>query len=279
MKPVGDCIKNRRLGLQSEPSIADRPACFRLLGIPVSIVTMERAVGCVTRWASGAEHRIVFVREVASLMVTREDPVLRALHECADLVVPDGMPLVWAGRLNGFGTDIGRVSGADLMDAVCQRSVELGQSHYFFGGKLGVADAMAARLVKRYPGLNVVGHASPPMRDIGPDFQLVDEALHEVEAIRAADPDFIWVGMSSPKQEYWIARAAVHCGRGVFFGVGAAFDFHSGAVRRAPVWMQRNGLEWLHRLASEPRRLWRRYLLLAPRFVGLAVVEQIGKRL
>lgn len=247
-----------------------------VLGVPVSLVNMARATEAVVSWAGQGPSRTVFVREVPSLMLAVDTPALLSLHERADLIVPDGMPLVWVGRLQGQGADIGRVAGADLMDALCAASLATGQSHFFFGGKPGVAEAAARRLGERYPGLVVAGIFSPPMRDIGPDFVLEAEALGEVERIAASGADFIWVGISSPKQEYWMMQAAPLIGRGVFLGVGAAFDFHSGAVKRAPAWMRNNGLEWLHRLASEPRRLWRRYLVLAPKFVWLLLAHRLG---
>jgi N-acetylglucosaminyldiphosphoundecaprenol N-acetyl-beta-D-mannosaminyltransferase len=240
-----------------------------ILGVPVSLVNLPQTVTAVTQWARGGEPRTIFVREVASLMLAVENRKLRDLHDQASLVVPDGTPLVWIGRLRGIGPAMSRVSGADLVDAVCKASLETGQCHYFYGGKPGVAEEMARRLGAKYPGLRVVGTYSPPMRDIDPEFQFSEECSAELEAIRQSGADFVWIGISSPKQEYWMMKAAPLIGRGVFFGVGAAFDFHSGAVARAPGWMRDNGLEWLHRLLSEPRRLWRRYLLLAPKFVLL----------
>ncbi len=255
----------------------DRPLSRMLvLGVPVDLVNLQRAVALVGGWASKGPARTVFVREVPSLMLAVDTPALRDLHAQADLVVPDGMPLVWVGRLQGHGAEIGRVAGADLMDAVCAASLRTGQSHFFFGGKPGVAEEAARRLGERHPGLKVAGCFSPPMRDIEPDFKLDAEARAEIDRIAVSGADFIWVGISSPKQEYWMMQAAPIVGRGVFFGVGAAFDFHSGAVQRAPSWMRNNGLEWLHRLLSEPRRLWRRYLILAPKFVCMLLLERFG---
>lgn len=252
------------------------PAAIRILGIPVSIVDLVGARDLVETWASGVGSRVVFVREVASLMAATGDPYLADLHNKADLVVADGMPLVWIARLRGYGRKIGRVPGADLVDAVCAQSLATGQDHYFFGGRPGVAEAMAARLKARYPGLKVVGTYSPPMRNIGSDFELDAETRAEINQIALAKPHFIWVGISSPKQEYWIMKVAPLLEHGVLFGVGAAFDFHAGTVKRAPRWMRDNGLEWAHRLISEPRRLWRRYLVLAPRFIVAVTGEQIG---
>lgn len=249
------------------PQKTAAPTRLSILGIPVDITHLSAATYSVLCWARNPGAHMVFVRDVASLMAAVESPKLRALHDEASLVVPDGTPLVWLGKLMGRGSSIGRVPGADLVDAVCQASLVEGQSHFFFGGQPGVADEMAARLTDRFPGLKVAGTFSPPMRNIDANFALDQQALSEVEFIRSSNPDFIWVGISSPKQEYWMSQASQHFEHGIFFGVGAAFDFHTGRVARAPRWMRNNGLEWLHRLLSEPRRLWYRYLVLAPKFV------------
>jgi len=239
---------------------------------------MPRAVDAITDWGRAPEPHVVFARDVASLMLAVDDPALLALHHSASLVLPDGMPLVWIAKLRGYGAKVGRVAGSDLVDAICRASLQTGQSHYFYGGQSGAADEMVRRLTKRYPGLKIAGTLTPPMRSFesirSPDAHATDE----FDTIRKANPDFIWVGISSPKQEWWMSRAAPAIGRGVFLGVGAAFDFQAGRVRRAPTWMQRIGLEWLHRLASEPRRLWRRYLVLAPRFVLLVLRSELRRR-
>jgi N-acetylglucosaminyldiphosphoundecaprenol N-acetyl-beta-D-mannosaminyltransferase len=248
-----------------------------ILGVPVHLVDLPHAVDHIVARARDDRAHTVFVRDVASLMLAVDDPHLRALHNHASLVVPDGAPLVLACRLEGHGATVGRVPGADLVDAVCRASIQNGQRHYFFGGKPGVAERMVTQLQARHPGLAVVGTFSPPMRDLDADFRFNGETLAELDIIRAANPDFIWVGISSPKQEYWMSQAAPLLAHGVCLGVGAAFDFHSGEIQRAPRWMRNNGLEWLHRLISEPRRLWRRYLVLAPRFVMLYAGERIAR--
>lgn len=250
-----------------------------VLGVPVSMINLYETVQALVERARLGTPSMIFVREVASLMAARADPALRSLHNDAYLVVPDGMPLVWIGRSRGFGSSVGRVAGADLLDAISHKSLETGQSHYFYGGKPGVAEEMARRLCARYPGLKVAGTFSPPIRKIAADFEPDASCITEIEQIRAANPDFIWVGISSPKQEFWMAQAAPLVGRGVFVGVGAAFDFHSGAKRRAPRWMQSHGLEWFHRLLSEPRRLWKRYLIQVPQFALLILQEVIRSSL
>lgn len=246
---------------------------MEVLGVPVSIIDMPRAVATVVALAQRQGASTVFVRDVPSLMLAVDDPALLALHHRADLVVPDGAPLVWIGKRRGK-SEIGRVAGADLVEAVCMASLKTGQRHYFYGGQPGVAKEMMLRLARRHPGLVVAGVFSPPMREIDVTFDFDADGEAELEVIRRLNPDFIWVGLSSPKQEWWISRAAPQLGRGVFLGVGAAFDFHAGTVRRAPLWMRDNGLEWLFRLVSEPRRLWRRYLVLSPRFVGRMLFQR-----
>ena len=250
---------------------------FSVLGVPVSILTMEKLLETVFLWTRQGDFRTVFVRDVASLMLAVDEPHLRALHEAADMVTPDGMPLVWIGKLRGLGRKIGRVSGADIVDAVCAASLKTEQSHYFYGGQEDVARQMAANLARKYPGLKIAGTFCPPWREIGPDFELTDDIRAELDTIRASKVDFIWVGLSSPKQDYFIMKAAPYVGRSVFFAVGAAFDFHAGTVKRAPRWVQRCGLEWLHRLLNEPRRLWRRYLILTPKFIWLVAMESFRR--
>jgi N-acetylglucosaminyldiphosphoundecaprenol N-acetyl-beta-D-mannosaminyltransferase len=245
---------------------------LKILGVPVSILDMPRAVTTIISWAKQDAPRTVFARDVAALMLAVNSPSYRQAHERADLVTPDGTPLVWIGRLRGYA--MGRVCGPDLLSEICREGLQTGQGHYFYGGRQGVAQELGNQLKKRFPGLRVVGTYSPPMREIGPDFRLTDEIRAELDAIKSSGADFVWVGLSSPKQDYFIMKAARYVGRGVFLAVGAAFDFHSGRVKRAPRWMQKIGLEWMHRLISEPRRLWRRYLVLMPRFLWLLALER-----
>jgi N-acetylglucosaminyldiphosphoundecaprenol N-acetyl-beta-D-mannosaminyltransferase len=246
----------------------------RVLDVPISLIDLPGATQQISEWARDkTTARTVFVRDSPSVVLVSEQKELLLLHEQASLVVADGAPLFWICRKYSGAGEIGRVPGADLVDSVCRQSLLTGQSHFFYGGKPTVAQTMANLLSEKYPGLKVAGTCCPPMLDIGPDFNLHGSNLEDVQCIRESGADFIWVGISTPKQEYWISKAAPEIGHGVFIGVGAAFDFHSGNVQRAPAWMRNNGLEWLHRLVSEPRRLWRRYLVLAPRFAFRALLE------
>lgn len=231
---------------------------------------MAAAIGTIFHWVETGQPNYVCVRDVHGVMRSRKDRQLLQIHEQAGLVTPDGMPLVWIARWRGH-RNVSRVCGADLMAAVCRQSVARGTRHYFYGGKQGVAERLACALQRRHPGLVVAGARSPPFRALTPS-----EDAEETAHIAATGPQIVWVGLSSPKQEAWMHR---HVGRipgATLIGVGAAFDFLTGDVKRAPRWMQRSGLEWLHRLCCEPRRLWRRYCLMAPHFALLLARQEIG---
>jgi N-acetylglucosaminyldiphosphoundecaprenol N-acetyl-beta-D-mannosaminyltransferase len=243
-----------------------------ILGIPVSGSGMPQAVETIAAWIDAGEARYVCAIDVYNLMLARSNASHRESLHSADLVTADGAPISWAGRLRGH-SDMRRVCGPDLMLALCQRSVSHGWSHYFFGGAEGVAATLATRLTERFPGLVVAGFESPPFRPM-----TADEHRDMVERMRRLSPNIIWVGLGCPKQEAWMRDNTRHLPNSVLIGVGAAFDFHSGRIQRAPLWMQNNGIEWLHRFVSEPRRLWRRYLIYAPRFVVLSLMEALTDR-
>jgi N-acetylglucosaminyldiphosphoundecaprenol N-acetyl-beta-D-mannosaminyltransferase len=200
-------------------------------------------------------------------MESQRDDALRHIHNAAGLVTPDGMPLVWLSRLHGWRATR-RVYGPALMLEVCDRSLATGYRHFFYGGQDGVPERLAARLQKRFPGLVVAGTYAPPFRPL-----TAKEDDDVVRHINDAKPDIVWVGLSTPKQERWMAQHVGRLSAPVLIGVGAAFDFHAGLKRQAPRWMQHSGLEWLFRLVNEPRRLWRRYLVNNPLFVWLTLLQ------
>jgi N-acetylglucosaminyldiphosphoundecaprenol N-acetyl-beta-D-mannosaminyltransferase len=241
-----------------------------VLGVPISVTTPLKTAAAIERWAADDVGRFVCIRDVASLMVIKEDPELRGLHREAALITPDGAPIALIGKLRGL--PVQRTCGPDLLDLMCARSAASGISHYFYGGREGVASRLAEQMTARYPGLRIAGHECPPFRTLS-----AAEEDATVERIRASGADIVWVGISSPKQDMWMQRHYRRLPQ-TLIGVGAAFDFHAGTVKRAPRWMQRAMLEWLYRLASEPRRLWRRYLVLAPRFVGQVALGEIQRR-
>lgn len=248
------------------------PGRTNVLGVGISAVNIPTAVEIVKGWISRREPNYVCVTGVHGVMESQKDENLKAIHNRAGLVVPDGMPMVWLSRLAGFGS-VDRVYGPDLMLALCAASEQSGVRHYFYGGKDGVPEMLAERLSTVFPRLQVAGMLSPPFRPLGEreDAEIVDR-------INGASPDIVWIGLSTPKQERWMSA---HLGRitaPAMIGVGAAFDFHAGLKRQAPHWMQRSGLEWLFRMLTEPRRLAGRYLANNPRFVWRIALQLVGLR-
>jgi N-acetylglucosaminyldiphosphoundecaprenol N-acetyl-beta-D-mannosaminyltransferase len=243
-----------------------------VLGVGVSAVNMATALEVIEGWVARREPHYVCVTGVHGVMECQRDGELRRIHNSAGLVTPDGMPLVWLSRARGFRT-VGRVYGPDLMLEVCERSAARAWRHFFYGGPEGVAQRLADRLRERFAGLEVAGVYAPPFRPLTAE---EDDGI--VQRINDAHADIVWVGLSTPKQEVWMAAHVGRVAAPVLIGVGAAFDFNAGLKRQAPAWMQRSGLEWLFRLMTEPRRLWRRYLINNPSFVALVALQSLGLR-
>ena len=236
-----------------------------VLGVGISTISMADAVAEITRWIEQREQHYVCVTGVHGVMESQRDPELLEIHNNSGLTTPDGMPMVWAGHRAGA-THMTRVYGPDLMLAMLEIARQRGWASYFYGGAEGVPEMLAGRLQERLPGLQVAGTYSPPFRPL-----TADEDAEVVSRINTAAPDLVWVGLSTPKQERWMAGHVGRLTAPVLLGVGAAFDMHAGLLPQAPPWLQRHGLEWLYRLAKEPRRLWRRYLGNNPRFVAAIV--------
>ncbi|WP_298819642.1 WecB/TagA/CpsF family glycosyltransferase [Chloroflexus sp.] len=228
-----------------------------ILGVPVDNLTMAEALDRCDEFiavgrATGRLHQIATVN--ADFVVNAlHDPELRRILQEADMATADGMPLVWASRLLG-GPLPGRVTGADMVPALAERAAQRGYSIFFLGAREGVAAKAAAILQERYPGLRVAGVLSPPPGSV------LDMDRSIVETVKAARPDILLVAFGNPKQEKWIRMYAHELRVPIAIGVGGTFDMIVGVTKRAPVWMQRVGLEWVYRLAQEPRRLWKRYV-------------------
>jgi len=214
----------------------------------------------------------ICVTGVHGVSEAQNDPSFRQILNQAFLNTPDGVPTVWMGKWQGF-EQMGRVYGPDLMLRICALSPSLGLKHFFYGGGPGVAEELRQRLLERFPGLTIVGTFSPPFRPL-----TNSEECELISLVAKLNPDVFWVGLSTPKQERFMAQYWNKLDATLFFGVGAAFDFHAGRVKQAPAWMQRNGLEWLFRLGCEPRRLWKRYLKNNPLFVCRAFLQLTGIR-
>jgi N-acetylglucosaminyldiphosphoundecaprenol N-acetyl-beta-D-mannosaminyltransferase len=248
----------------------DSPPRYNVLGTAVSALSLTEACALVLATRGQKNSGYVCCATAYNVNAARTDPALRAAYNRSFLTTPDGMPLVWLGRAHGHRT-ITRVYGPDLLLAVCDAGRTVGLTHYFYGGKPGVAEQLSARLSARFPGLRVVGTFTPPFRPL-----TTDETTALAADIAARAPDIVWVGLSSPTQEHFMAAHSPTLATGLLIGVGAAFDFHAGTVRQAPLWMQRSGLEWLFRLGTEPRRLWKRYLLHSPMFVLRTLAQATG---
>ncbi|MCX5388870.1 WecB/TagA/CpsF family glycosyltransferase [Streptomyces sp. NPDC006482] len=233
-----------------------------VLGVGVSAVNPDSAVASIARWIESGERSYVCVTGVHGVMESQRDPALRRIHNASGLTVPDGMPMVWAGHRAGAPW-MRQVRGADLMLSVLSQAAERGWSSYLYGGAEGVPELLEQDLVRRYPGLKIVGSHSPPFRPL-----TVEEDEDVVRRINDSGADLVWVGLSTPKQERWMAEHRARLDAAVLLGVGAAFDFHAGLMPQAPEWMRERGLEWSYRLFKEPRRLWRRYLRNNPPYVA-----------
>jgi N-acetylglucosaminyldiphosphoundecaprenol N-acetyl-beta-D-mannosaminyltransferase len=237
-----------------------------VVGMRVDATSYEDAIGRVMTWAAGNESRAVAIATVNNVMEAHDDPTFASVMAACDLVTPDGMPLVWALRALGIQRPT-RVYGPELTPKLLARAARDGVPVGFYGGTEGVLAALRARLDRELPSLQVVYVHAPPFRPL-----TTEEDAEVVDAIVASGCRILFVGIGCPKQERWIVehRSDVPA---VMLGVGAAFDFYAGQKRQAPGWMQRNGLEWVFRLATEPRRLWKRYLRHNPRFVVLFAAQ------
>ena len=246
---------------------------FRVLGVRVDAVQIPDAIRILESWIQ--EHgpaRYVAVTGMHGVSVSREDAEFGEILGHASLVVPDGMPLVWLGRLQGFKQMRRRVYGPELMETFC---LETGSKyrHFFYGGAPGVADALAQAERERH-GIQIAGTYCPPFR------ALTEEEEKEVQRlVEETRPDVLWVGLSTPKQERWMYEHRDTLRVPVMLGVGAAFDLNTGRLRQAPAWMRENGLEWLFRLCAEPRRLWQRYIVNGSKFLWAVCVEHLLPRI
>jgi N-acetylglucosaminyldiphosphoundecaprenol N-acetyl-beta-D-mannosaminyltransferase len=255
-----------RSGLPAMPSAT-------VLGTELALTDYEGAMDWMDEVVRRRERACVTAAAVHLVMVAREDAETRAAVE-RSLAVPDGVPLVWALRALGH-PQASRVYGPDLMAAYCARSARTGTTMYLYGGRSDEAlEELTQALLERHPGLRIVGGWSPPFRP------LTDAERDEVAArINATGADIVWVGTGQPKQEKWMAEMRDRLDAPILAGVGAAFDFHAGLVPQAPSWMQASGLEWVYRLAQEPRRLWKRYARYNPLFVGAFARQFVLERL
>jgi N-acetylglucosaminyldiphosphoundecaprenol N-acetyl-beta-D-mannosaminyltransferase len=240
-----------------------------VLGVGLSVLNLRTALDAIAGAVRERRKGYLCVTGVHGVMEAQTDENFRRILNSAFLCTPDGMPMVWLGKLRGH-AEMGRVYGPDLMLDVCAWSEASGCRHFFYGGAPGVAEQLRAKLTAKFPKLTVTGCYTPPFRALNAAEEIQLQAM-----VRAARPDILWVGLSTPKQEKFMAEFLPKLEVTLMIGVGAAFDFHAGRVKQAPRWMQRSGLEWFYRLCQEPRRLAKRYLTNNPRF-ALKIAAQLA---
>lgn len=245
------------------------PRC-KILGVGISEVNVASALELFFQAAHTPQFTgYVTVTGVHGVMESQQDPELMKIHNESFISTPDGIPMVWISRMNGH-RSISQTCGPDFMPRAVARSVKGGERHFFWGGGDGVVDTLKEKLQERHPGVNIVGTVTPPFRPLNEE---EEEAL--VQQILDTKPHFFWVGLSTPKQERFMAgflkkyadRLKFHDQGFVMFGVGAAFDFQAGIVQECPSWLRGSGLEWFYRMCKDPKRLAKRYLTNNPKFV------------
>jgi N-acetylglucosaminyldiphosphoundecaprenol N-acetyl-beta-D-mannosaminyltransferase len=265
---------------QTTPTISHvHPSAFaveqpgaNVLGVHVEALNMERAVSRIAEMLSSKCKGYVCAIGVHSVMEAQRDPELAASFAGAAIVVPDGMPMVWVGRLQGHNR-MRRVAGPELMLEVFRRVAFARCRHFLYGGNEGVANQLATALKRRFPAAQIVGTYTPPFRELTHEEE--EELIAKVEGCK---PDIFWVGISTPKQEKFMRRYLPRLNTKLMFGVGAAFDFHTGRIQDSPNWVKQAGLQWLHRVIQEPRRLFWRYLRNNPLFLWRIALQLSGVR-
>lgn len=245
---------------------------FNVLGVSLCAMNLELARAAVLGALHSRRKGYICLTGVHGVIEAQDDPAFRRILNAAFLNTTDGMPLVWLGRRE-FGPEVDRVYGPDLMLDLFAATRDGTVGHFLYGGAPGVAQELQAALETRFPGVRIAGTFCPPFRPL-----TAAEEAELVASIGRAKPDLMWVGLSTPKQERFMAAYLPKLEVTLMAGVGAAFDFHSGRVRQAPRTIQRSGFEWLYRLATEPRRLARRYLVNNPRFLALLALQKSGLR-
>lgn len=241
-----------------------------VLGVGISTINLDLALKAVACALETRTKGYVCVTGVHGVMEAQDNPAFRDILNRSFLNTPDGMPMVWVGKRQGY-LHMDRVYGPDLMLLVAEFTARTGHTHFFYGGAPGVAEELKSRLEQRFPGIRIVGTYTPPFRPLN-----AAEETALITRVAELRPDLIWVGLSTPKQEKFMAEYLPKLDTTLMFGVGAAFDFHAGRVRQAPRWMQRSGMEWFFRLCCEPRRLWRRYLRNNPLFLWRMAGQMLG---
>ena len=241
-----------------------------ILGVSIDNVDWDEALFRISEFIKGPKFSFVVTPNIDHIVKIQHDPEFGMIYKNASLVLADGMPIIWASRF--LGTPLKeRISGADLFPKLCAAAAKKGHKLFFLGGREGAAAGAAQILKEKYPEIKITGYYCPPFGFENDH----DENAKIIKTIKDAKPDILFVGLGAPKQETWIYKYKDECGVPVSIGVGVTFEFIAGMVKRAPLWMQKSGLEWLWRLMMEPRRLWRRYLVDDMRFFWLVARQKM----
>lgn len=243
-----------------------------VLGVRVSAVNLKSATELIQKAIEDGRKEYVCVRDAHGVVRCQTDTKLRSIHNRAFLVTPDGMPLVWALKHAGH-MECDRVYGPDLMLSVFEAGRAKGVRHFLYGATAKTLERLQARLLAKFPEARIAGSYAPPFHELS-----LQEEADIADRINRSGADIVWVGLSTPKQELWMARMRDRLEAPILIGVGAAVDFHAGLKRQAPRIIQRSGFEWAFRLFCEPRRLWRRYALVVPAFISLTALQRLGLR-
>ena len=263
--------RTAHLRLVEKPVEAAPRERFDVAGVGVDALRFDAALERLLDAPHERRRMAVHFCALHTFVEAKKDPELRQALSKADMVTPDGMPVVWLGRLRG--KKVERVCGPDTMLEVLDRSRFKGYRHFFYGGTPESLAALAEAMTLRFPGLQISGLYAPPFRPLTDE-----EKLRVTLLINGANPDYVWVGIGSPKQDKWLAEFRPQLKASVLLAVGAAFDFHAGLRKRAPRWAQRSGVEWVFRLASEPRRLTWRYAMAGATFARILIGEALKPR-
>jgi len=244
----------------------------KVLGIAVEALNMDRTLERIVTELEERRKGYICMAGVHGIMEAHRDPRLAAIYASAAITAPDGTPTVWVGRWQGH-RKMQRVAGPELMLEVFRREEFAHYTHFLYGGDKGVAEQLKECLTRRFPHTRIVGTYMPPFRDLNKA-----EAESLIERVRELKPDIIWVGISTPQQERFMQRYLRQLDTTLMFGVGAAFDYHTGRIRDSPQWVKNIGMQWLHRLIQDPRRLWKRYLRNNTAFLWHIALQLIGLR-
>jgi N-acetylglucosaminyldiphosphoundecaprenol N-acetyl-beta-D-mannosaminyltransferase len=247
------------------------PDTVNILSVNISTRNLSETMDLFRMWIASGQKKRICVTPVNCVIWAYDQPQLRSVYNSAAMNLPDGVPLVWASKLLGKSIH-GRVTGLDLLPQFAKIGNDERYRFFLLGAKEGVAAHLAEHLSSQYPNLQIVGHYSPPFAKTFSD----EENRKMINMINAVQPHVLWVSLTAPKQDYWIASHFDQLNVNIAIGVGGAFEVTAGLIKRAPRWMQKAGLEWFYRFAQEPRRLFRRYLIEAPRFIPLVLLQRMG---